>query len=109
MEIALKKVRSTTFIWSLVFIGLNAIDAFTTTALLNINNAGNMEGSPILGMLPGSSLVTVKMLAAVVAIVGITYFIKRPLWVLKALNLGMALVVTWNIAWVIFAIKVNAL
>jgi len=83
-------VLSRTILFSVVFIGLNILDAWLTGLALG---AGHYELNPFLGMKFGSNMLVKGLISA--GIVAALVLFKRGR-LLKPLSLGMSLVCTWN-------------
>jgi len=85
-----KPVLSRTILFSVVFIGLNILDAWLTGLALE---AGNYELNPLLGASFGSNIL-IKGLISAGIVVALVLFKRDRL--LKPLTLGMSLICTWN-------------
>jgi len=78
-----------------LFLALNLID-FVVTVVAIRSNLG-FEGNPLLRLFPLQSVGLIKIVVAL----SVIRFLGDRIGVMRFLNIGMGLVVIWNITWLV--------
>ena len=77
-----------------LFIGLNLIDFVSTVILTNLRLG--FEGNPLLGN-ESWSIALVKVAAMIIFL----YFFRNRKGIMWPINIGLGLVVLWNLTWLV--------
>lgn len=106
MAVVAVAVRSKPLAWGFAFMLLNILDALLTKILLNLQMGA--EANPLLsliGNLVGTDAMLLIKVALGAAFLLLAYLLTRQSrWMLKAATAGMAIVVAWNLAWLIIGV-----